>query len=298
MQIRDGRVLMDTTKHASGTRIVRDGAPSVYGLLRHLSPGLMFDVGAAAGYTTRLMLENSPESEVVAFEPFTGNHKFFMKTIGDDSRVTLIKKAVADRSGTGLFQTGAVVQGVESGWKHLQGYSSLGYLLEMEGTEASSAEPPNSGVIHIPTVTIDEVVERGQVRFMKVDVQGGELGVLRGGSRMLTDGRIDLMYLEFSGDEALLDYLSSFSLTVFDSEYMLIPMNSGVDLSDWSLSEDVNLSTGWKAHKAFPKDRPVESEMYVQFLAEQTEKIGHVWTDLIVVNDELLPSLLQLSERI
>lgn len=289
MQILYGRPLLRPTKHPSGTKIVRDGAPSIYGTLQLFPPGLMIDVGAAAGYATRLMLGNSPESEVVAFEPFTGNHRFFHKTIGDDSRVTLITKAVADRSGTGLFQTGSTVQGTEPGWELLQGYSSLGYLVETKRTKTPSEESLDPGVIHVPIVTIDGIIERRHVRFMKVDVQGGELGVLQGSSRMLTDGRIDLMYLEFTKDKELLDYLSSFSLAVFDSEYTLIPMNSGVDLSDWDLSENINLSNGWTAYRAFPKDRPVESEGYVQFMIEQNKKIGFVWTDLIVLNERLLP---------
>lgn len=72
---------------------------TIYDLLRFLPPGLMLDVGAAAGYATRPMLANSPESEIWAFEPFAGNHQFFRKTIGDDPRVRLFPYAVGAYAG-------------------------------------------------------------------------------------------------------------------------------------------------------------------------------------------------------
>ena len=298
MEIRDGRMLTCPTRNSSGKRIVRDGDFSIYGTLRALSPGLILDIGAAAGFATRLMLENSPDSEVLAFEPWTGNHGFFMKTIGDDFRTTLIKKAVADWSGTGLFRVGSTVQGTEPGWEELRGYSSLGHLVKTKATSNHSIDQLRPDCVRVPTVTVDEVVERRHIRFMKVDVQGGEQGVLRGASRTLVDGRVDLMYLEFSGDETLLDYLSFFPLSVFDSEYLLIPKNRKIELQDWEISGQANLSTAREAYRGYPKDRPVDSEGYARFMTEQIMKIGIIQTDLIVVSNQILPMLVDAVNKL
>ena len=44
----------------------------VYDWLRSMKPGLMLDVGAAAGSKCVKMLAASPHSSVIAFEPFPG----------------------------------------------------------------------------------------------------------------------------------------------------------------------------------------------------------------------------------
>jgi precorrin-6B methylase 2 len=54
----------------SGQSLFGERSTSVYDVLAHLEPGLMLDVGAASGGTTALMLRRSPQSRVIAFEPF------------------------------------------------------------------------------------------------------------------------------------------------------------------------------------------------------------------------------------
>lgn len=166
----------------------------------------------------------------------------------------------------------------------------------MKETSGNQTERP--GHVRIPTVTIDEIVEKQHVRFMKVDVQGGESGVLRGASRTLADGRMDLMYLEFSEDETLLDCLSRFPLSIFDSEYLLIPENHEVDFRDWQISTQVILSTGRKAYRGYPKYRPADSEGYVRFMNDQNRKIGIVETNLIVASNQILPALITAVTRL
>ena len=142
----------------------------IYDLLRFLPPGLMLDIGAAAGDTVCSILANSPESEILAFEPFAGNHKFFHETIGNDPRVTLFPHAVDARSGIRWFQQGKTVEGTEPGWEHMRGYSSLGYLVK----------DFSPGCARVQTVTVDEIVESRNLRFMKVDAQGGGAGNCEG----------------------------------------------------------------------------------------------------------------------
>jgi len=84
-------------------------------VLAHLPPGLMLDIGAAAGGITKRMLESSPNSRVIAFEPFPGNYPHFDKIVGNDSRVTLTKAAVAAKAHKGRLFVSATVSGEKAG---------------------------------------------------------------------------------------------------------------------------------------------------------------------------------------
>lgn len=258
---------------------------TIYDLLRFLPPGLMLDVGAAAGFTTRSMLANSPESEILAFESFTGNHDFFREVIGDDPRVRLLPYAVEECSGNGWFRLGRTVQGTEPGWERMRGYSSLGYLAE-------APKEGESDYIQVRTVTIDEIVGAQHVRFMKVDIQGGELKLLKGATCALSQGRIDLMYLEFFGQEAILNYLLQFPVSIFDSHYIIVPKPNGANsdtvLSNWVILGTDYLSIGEQYHICRPISVPQSPESYVKFFEDQRANFRFIQTDLIVVSTQFL----------
>jgi len=258
---------------------------TIYDLLRFLPPGLMLDVGAAAGFTTRSMLANSPKSEILAFEPFTDNHKFFHETIGDDPRVRLFPYAVGECSGNSWFRLGRTVQGTEPGWERMRGYSSLGYLAE-------APKGRKSDYIQVRTVTIDEIVGSRHVRFMKVDIQGGELKLLKGASCALSQGRIDVVFLEFTGQEAVLNYLLQFPVSIFDSHYMIVPKPNDAKLdtvlSNWIVLETGYLSTGQVHHICWPLSVPQSSLAYVEFFEAQRSNFQFIQTDLIIVSAQFL----------
>ncbi len=70
-----------------------------YEILAQFEPGLFLDVGAAAGFATRLMLLANPGGEVIAFEPFAGNIPHLKDILQDLPNWKLVPKAVADFSG-------------------------------------------------------------------------------------------------------------------------------------------------------------------------------------------------------
>lgn len=272
-------------------RAILGNDQTIYDLLRFLPPGLMLDVGAAAGFTTRSMLANSPKSEILAYEPFTDNHEFFYETIGDDPRVRLFPYGVGECSSNGWFRLGRTVQGTEPGWERMRGYSSLGYLAEApKGRE--------SDYIQVRTVTIDEIVGSRHVRFMKVDIQGGELGLLKGASCALSQGRIDVMFMEFTGQEAVLGYLLQFPVSIFDSHYMIVPKHMIVPkpndakfdtaLSNWIVLETGFLSTGQVRHICRPLSVPQSPSAYIEFFEAQRSNFQFIQTDLVVVSAQSL----------
>jgi FkbM family methyltransferase len=262
----------------------------VYDLLSHLPPGLMLDVGAAAGVMTRQMLKNSPQSTVIAFEPFPGNHPHFEKAIGSDPRVTLLKAAVASESTPRKFFLGRAVSGSEKGWEALAGYSSGGFLVTDKDERAERS-------ITVDTVGIDETIGERRVRFMKIDVQGGELDVLRSAKRAIAEKRIDLMVVEFTGDRNLLTHLFDCRMRLFDLEYTLIPRKPRkrfswkallrgtrrADLSNWDVVGGGTLSNGVQALRAWPRVGPRTPDEFRLFFDEERRRVGRFWTDLVAV---------------
>lgn len=153
--------------------------------------------------------------EVYAFEPFEGNlpllrenvaaygDKCAMRTKGAAfgieaqyicfkcmmtrfgcvlRRVTVYHGAVTAKSGTVLIGGGTVADSdVQGAGEYKKGIS--------KGT-SSNFQVLRNGGIEVQSYTIDSVVkEEQEVLFMKIDVQGAELDVMRGARRLLSDVR-------------------------------------------------------------------------------------------------------------
>ena len=130
-----------------------------------LRPGQTFvDVGAHVGYFTLLGARAvGPTGQVYAFEPAPTNLAVLAKNIqanGYDGRVTVVPKAVSNRSGTSrLF-----VADSDSMWHTI--------LPHWGGTH-----------IEVVTTTLDEFFEQAgwpPIHFVKIDVEGAEKEALEG----------------------------------------------------------------------------------------------------------------------
>lgn len=263
------------------TRMVAEGRDisrlpnGIYDVLAHLEPGLMLDVGAAAGDITKLMLSKSPKSWVVAFEPFVGNLPFFEKALGNDDRVTLHKKAVGNESGTASFVLAPTVKGTEPGWETRAGYSSGGALKQGD-------IPQGRSTTEVELVTIDSLIDT-PVRFFKIDVQGGELGVLEGASSLFDRDQIDIVFCEYSGQDGVLEFLLERNMDVYDTTYLIVPRQEEDPLDDWEVIGKKALSNGRIASLAWPSNRPTDVKAYAEFIRTQRPKRIVAQTDLIAV---------------
>lgn len=266
---------MGTTRMVIEGRDISSLRHGVYDVLAHLKPGLMLDVGAAAGDVTKLMLAKSPASWVLAFEPFGGNLPFFEEALGNDDRVTLHKKAVGREKGTASFVLAPTVSGTEPGWEKRVGYSSGGALKQGD-------VPKGRSTVEVEVVTIDSLVDT-PVRFLKIDVQGGELGVLQGASRMIDRGQIDIIYCEYSGQDGVLEFLFERKMDVYDTTYLIVPRREEDALDDWDVIGTKALSNGRVASLAWPANRPTDIEAYADFIRTQRPKRIVAQTDLVAV---------------
>jgi FkbM family methyltransferase len=235
------------------------------------------------------MLDANPASTVIAYEPFAGNHRYFTQLIGDDARVTLRPVAVADRPGQSPFVVPRVVGAGETGWaKDLQGYSPLGHLGAGGPGQRSCVE----------TVTLGEEIDR-PIRFLKIDVQGGELAVLRGAR--LSDGPgVDIIYVEFNGSRPMLELLRGHGYVVFDCAYMAWPTRryyrnwarrppERLGLAGWRIVERGVMSSGRPVAHGWPPARPRDFGAYCAWFFAHRLLLSGLQTDLLCVRRDFLP---------
>ena len=139
-------------------------AVRVADLLLRDSP-VILDIGASIGAVTAALAQRFPDGHVVAFEAAPSVHRSLRETIRRSvgATVSLQESGVGAQSGNMRFHE----DGNGSGW---------GFLSE------------ELGGVDVSVTTVDEAVsalELDRVDFIKIDVEGGELGVLQGASNTL-----------------------------------------------------------------------------------------------------------------
>ena len=139
---------------------------------RVCSSSVVYDIGAHVGFYTLLASQLvGPDGRVIAFEPVRRNLNYLRRhlEINHCVNVVVIEAAVSDRSGTAPFS-----QGVDY---------SQGYLSQTKDD------------IMVNTVSIDELVMSGEIPapdYIKIDVEGAELFVLRGAKSTLSNCNVEI----------------------------------------------------------------------------------------------------------
>lgn len=151
-----------------------------------IKPGdVLFDIGANVGYysilASRLVGENG---RVVAFEPLPRNVDFLERHIelNDAGNVTVQRLALSDKRGMSRFTTGQ--------------NSAMGHI-------------GKDGELEVETVSLDEVVAELGITpdVIKMDVEGSEMDVFRGGEETLKRAKPSI-FLSTHSDELRTSCLS------------------------------------------------------------------------------------------
>lgn len=140
---------------------------------------VIFDIGANIGNWASALLKAMPDArKVVVFEPQASCWPSLGRVCG--KRVTVERKAVSDTRGTLIL------------WENPNPEISSVY----EGLGGS----PGSRPVEVETITIDEYVASGEidaVDYMKIDVEGHEMAVIRGARRSIEQGIVRALSFEF-----------------------------------------------------------------------------------------------------
>ncbi len=140
--------------------------------------GHVLDVGANIGYTSSVFASAiDPNFRVFAFEPDPENFEILQRIAGRQlaGQIQPVNSAVGHTSGTGTLWVNEMHRGdhrlvTPSFQEHLQA---------------------DARTVEVPVTTVDEFVTKtlgaaAPVQFVKIDVQGYEVGVLRGAKELLT----------------------------------------------------------------------------------------------------------------
>ena len=177
MRLRDAYALLTAGREGAGT-IANDQLAGFIVARLVLGKGVFVDVGAHIGSVIAEVRHHSPDSDVIAFEAIPEKAA---RLVAKFPSVRIESCALSDREGSAAFF-------VDTRWS---GYSSLA-----RGSDAREIE--------VPLRTLDGVLAGVAVDVIKIDVEGAELGVLRGGAALLAASRPTIMFE--SGPEEVLGY--------------------------------------------------------------------------------------------
>jgi FkbM family methyltransferase len=158
-------------------RLTRTLEPEVHEITRFVPPGgTALDIGANHGVYSYFMVRHF--DRVVAYEPQPACIETLQSWAGD--RVEMRAVALSDHAGESTLSI-PVAHGVA-----LTGYARLD----------DSAAPASGLQLEVPIERLDDQ-DLSDVRFVKIDVEGHELPVLRGGERLLVrDSPVLLVEIE------------------------------------------------------------------------------------------------------
>jgi FkbM family methyltransferase len=153
---------------------------------RLIDPGdLVVDVGANVGYLTSLAARRAgPGGTVLAFEPHPHVFELLQANVarwgaGDVAAVDARQTALSDRDGTAELNAGPSF------------HANMG-LARLNGTDTATAEDV---LVPVTLEQLDDVIGDRSIGLLKIDVEGHEPEVLRGGRRLLESGRVrDLIF--------------------------------------------------------------------------------------------------------
>lgn len=170
------------------------------------------DVGANKGYFSLLFAKlMNDKGEVLSFEPDPDNCFWFRRSVQANGYrcIRLFQYALSDKEGSATFYRGR-----KSGWGSLFPSSST-----------------TKGAITVNTRKLDNVLrDEGidKVDIIKIDVEGGDLLVLKGAKRTLKKGSLklamDVNVKSLEDRNRLFDFLKSCSFEIFGIGKELTPI--------------------------------------------------------------------------
>ena len=274
-----------------GSIFFRGETDVIYDIIAKTGSGLRLDVGAAAGKVTR-KLGTDPESRVISFEPFEGNIEHFLRNTAGMENVDLRRTAVSDFDGQGRLFVAGKLKGTEKGWEGYAGYSSSGTLISQQHPKWDHARTDEVSVCSIDS-TVDEPVQ-----FVKIDVQGGELGVLRGADKTIAQHGISAFYVEYEGDHEVLTFLAARGYVLIDSgQYVYSPKPGSPDPSQLSSDfKEATVSSGRKVYRGELSKRPLELDDYIKFIGAFGD--WALQTDIVAIHESFMPQFLIATARV
>lgn len=176
-----------------------------------VKPGnTVVDVGANYGvYALSLARKVGPSGQVWAFEPSTHTAQLLEESAAANgtSWLKVLQQALSDRQGTA--------------WLQMPGQSELNSLASLDANGIASDAGPGEAV---PVTTLDSCLEQfgwGNVDVLKIDAEGEEERILRGGARFFQHRSPLVMFEVKAGVEVHLDLVDRFQELGYQCFYLI-----------------------------------------------------------------------------
>lgn len=194
---------------------------------QHLKPGdVFYDIGANVGFFSIIAAKLvGDKGKVYAFEPGEGNANSIRHNarLNNFNHIEVIEKAVSHTSGEGQLL--------------LAKYSG-GHALA-----TADAPPDLAGEVTVDLVSIDDLIAQNKIappNFVKIDVEGAELDVLKGMTETIKTARPAIIYEVDDGDrtayerkyQELADFFKSF-------DYQVTQAENSYDTIDWCVGHAI-----------------------------------------------------------
>jgi FkbM family methyltransferase len=158
---------------------------AAFGLLAkyEISNPIILDIGANEGLYTRAILNQFPNSKVFAFEPSLTSRARLVDRFGSDNRVSICPYALGSKVELRLLYSDQAGSGLASLTKRRLGH----FNIDFEHEE----------LIEVTTLDFWAHSKKLLPHFVKIDVEGHELEVLKGGADTLKS--VKVIQFEFGG---------------------------------------------------------------------------------------------------
>lgn len=183
-----------------------------YIVTKGVAPSLCLDVGAHLGWTVEQVAVHG--HRVYAFEPFVGNHAELETSMQRFPQVKIFKGAVSDTAGEVSFGGGSTVKSTAENAGEFR-------KTAFKGTSSNNLISKGGRGPKVRSYRLDdEVGDTDAVLFLKIDVQGFEIDVLKGAEKLMRDPARRPKYIlaEFLSSQTikLVEYLEEREYFCFD----------------------------------------------------------------------------------
>ena len=155
------------------------------------SNSIVFDVGASVGNWTQEVLAHHPNAEIHIFEPRLPAYRNLIQNLSTEIQ---LGKIIANNFAV------ATSEEIKTFYDYENNPELSTFYRRFNAEKPHNIQPPQE--ISILTTSIDSYCKRlgiKRVNFIKIDVEGSEVDVLHGCSKLLQQGKIDYIQFEYGG---------------------------------------------------------------------------------------------------